>query len=167
MVLSTHAVVGAGVALMMPQHPVLGFLAGFMSHFVLDSLPHWDYPLFSVMSDEEKPMDTDMNVFSKMFLLDLLKIFLDMMIGAVAIYLLFGNKHIPLVLFAGAAGGILPDVLQFAYFKFRKWPLTVLQRFHNWAHTENKLNHRHILGPTLQLIFVIVFLVCLNYFVLK
>ena len=154
MVLATHSIVGASVAMMMPNHPVLGFCAGFASHFVLDAIPHWDYKLHSVKEDKEKPMNTDMNVFSKMFLLDISKIFLDIMIGMALLYVFFGNKNLSVALFAGAVGGMLPDVLQFVYWKIRKWPFTHLQKIHDWAHTKKKLKHRPILGFIFQLTLI-------------
>ena len=48
MILSTHAVVGAALASLMPSHPIAAFVAGVASHFVIDSTPHWDYPLKSI-----------------------------------------------------------------------------------------------------------------------
>jgi hypothetical protein len=48
MILSTHAVVGAALAGLMPFHPVAAFVTGFASHFVIDAIPHWDYPLRSI-----------------------------------------------------------------------------------------------------------------------
>ena len=47
MVLTTHAVAGATLATLVPNHPLWGFVIGFGSHFVLDSIPHWDYSLKS------------------------------------------------------------------------------------------------------------------------
>src|SRR5215472_8085081 len=47
MILSTHAVVGAAIASFLPSHPMAAFAPGFASHFVLDAIPHWDYPIRS------------------------------------------------------------------------------------------------------------------------
>jgi len=40
------------------------------------------------------------------------------------------NPHLFWIPMAGAAGAVLPDALQFAYFKWRHQPLIALQRFH-------------------------------------
>ena len=48
MILSTHAVVGGALAGLFPSHPVAAFAVGFASHFVIDAIPHWDYPLRSI-----------------------------------------------------------------------------------------------------------------------
>ena len=51
MTLTTHAIFGAGLASLMPEHPVAAFIAGFASHFVLDAIPHWDYAILSESVD--------------------------------------------------------------------------------------------------------------------
>lgn len=48
MILSTHAVVGGAIGSLFPSHPILVALLGFTSHFVIDAIPHWDYPLKSI-----------------------------------------------------------------------------------------------------------------------
>jgi hypothetical protein len=47
MILCTHAVVGAALASFLPSHPAAAFVLGFASHFTLDAIPHWDYPIRS------------------------------------------------------------------------------------------------------------------------
>ena len=53
MILSTHAIVGAAIASFLPSHPTTAFVLGFGSHFVLDAIPHWDYPIKSASVDPE------------------------------------------------------------------------------------------------------------------
>jgi hypothetical protein len=50
MILSTHAVVGGAIASLFPSHPVLVAVAAFASHFAIDAIPHWDYPLRAIRS---------------------------------------------------------------------------------------------------------------------
>ena len=38
MTLTTHAVVGAAVATLLPSHPLLGISAAFLSHFFVDAI---------------------------------------------------------------------------------------------------------------------------------
>src|SRR6516164_6101449 len=45
LILATHAIVGAATASQIPNHPVIALLAGIASHFAIDAIPHWDYPL--------------------------------------------------------------------------------------------------------------------------
>jgi hypothetical protein len=39
LILNTHAVVGAAIATLMPDHPGLAFLSGMASHFLIDAIP--------------------------------------------------------------------------------------------------------------------------------
>ncbi|MDH2348696.1 hypothetical protein [Bradyrhizobium sp. SSUT77] len=50
MILSTHAIVGGAIASLIPDQPALAFVAGIVSHFVIDAIPHSDYlriPIYS------------------------------------------------------------------------------------------------------------------------
>lgn len=152
MVLATHAMIGAAVANIFPAHPVLGFFAGFTSHFLADAIPHWHYPLTTTKGDKNDLMNADM-VINKHFPFDLLKISIDALLGIGCAFFFFGVSY-PYLFSAtllGAAGGMLPDALQFAYWKWRHEPLTSLQRFHLWVHAKRRLDDRPILGPALQI----------------
>jgi hypothetical protein len=151
MVLATHAMIGAAVANMFPAHPVLGFFAAFISHFVADAIPHWHYALATTKGADGDPMKRDM-LINRHFPLDLLKISADALLGITCAILLLGVTD-PVIFSAtlfGAAGGILPDGLQFLYWKWRHQPLTGLQRFHLWVHAKNSLDDKPIFGPALQ-----------------
>jgi len=41
MFICNHVIAGAAIGLILKDHPLLAFSAGFTSHLVLDSLPHW------------------------------------------------------------------------------------------------------------------------------
>jgi hypothetical protein len=47
MILTTHAVVGAVLASFVPSYSATAFALGFASHFILDAIPHVDYPIKS------------------------------------------------------------------------------------------------------------------------
>jgi hypothetical protein len=48
MILSTHANFGGTIASLFPSEPLFAVVAGFASHFAIDAIPHWDYPLRSI-----------------------------------------------------------------------------------------------------------------------
>lgn len=133
MTLTSHAVAGAAAAELFPAHPVLAFAAAFLSHFVLDSIPHRDYKLESYVKDYAHPDDIfklDM-IIGPAFWRDLLKIALDCALGFfLAIALFHSSTGVIYFALLGAAGGVLPDALQFAFFKFKHQPLTALERIH-------------------------------------
>lgn len=155
MVLATHLVAGAALGQVVGQ-PVLALIAGFLSHFLLDAVPHWDYRLASLQSNPSDRLDTTMTL-NRDFVSDLAKIFLDLLLGLLAVLFaanLLANWHLSGALIWGSAGALLPDFLQFAYFRLG-WPaLKVLQRFHVWIHTDWRLNDRAILGPFWQILLV-------------
>jgi hypothetical protein len=165
MTLSAHAVVGAAIASAIPlttqssNLKVLGLaiVAGMISHFLLDSVPHWDYDLASF---EEKPGDRmgDNIIVGKAFLFDLFKIGFDIALGLVCAWLLFVwfGGRLPLVILAGAAGGMLPDFLQFVYMKTRIFPFTWLQRVHNFYHDQYpEYDKTPVRGSLLQVFFAV------------
>ncbi len=166
MVLSTHAIIGSAMATLMPTFPLTGFVLACVSHFATDAIPHWDYKLRSKNDDESNFLNDDMQASGRDFMIDLAKIGLDLALGFALSILIWGWWFgLPLtIILLGAVGGVLPDFLQFAYFKIRREPLTSLQRFHHWIHAKLRLKGRFVLGPILQALIVIIFIV-LNYYV--
>ncbi|MEI6553227.1 MAG: hypothetical protein WCO09_01540 [bacterium] len=155
MILTTHAVTGATLATLMPNNPILGFIVGFGSHFVLDSIPHWDYSLKSSKIDKQRPLKSDI-VVNKDFFKDLIKIGLDAVLGLTLSLLLLGvlRHQSILIILCGAIGGMTPDFLQFVYFKWRHEPLISLQKFHGWMHAKSDLDDRPILGILSQMVVI-------------
>ena len=49
MILAAHAIVGAAISSQIPNHPITALAAGIASHFAIDAIPHWDYPLRSML----------------------------------------------------------------------------------------------------------------------
>ncbi len=156
MTLTTHAVVGAAIATSMPNHPVIGFTLAFASHFVLDAIPHWDYKLSSQKTDNVNRLNDDM-IIDRNFFIDLLKIGIDMSCGILLVLFLFTlyNPHLFWIPMIGAAGAVLPDALQFAYFKWRHQPLIALQRFHLGIHAKRNFDKKPMIGIPFQIAVII------------
>ncbi len=155
MTLATHMVTGATAAAVFSSHPVEAFFIGWASHYVFDAIPHWDYSLASFSSDSEKPLDTKVT-FNRFLFLDIGKVLLDVLIGALVVYFLSVgvNTFTLTILFFGAIGGVVPDFLQFLY-GFIKIPiLRSFQQFHNFTHSKKKLDHRPLIGITSQVLII-------------
>jgi hypothetical protein len=148
MILSTHAVVGAAIASLMPSHPIAAFAAGFASHFVIDSIPHWDYPLKSISTGLSARNDGRINPAR---VRDLVVIGFDALVGLVLAIGIFGTEASLVAVLAGAIGGMLPDPLQFVYTLYPREPLATFQRFHGWMHSKRKLGR--LLGVSSQVAF--------------
>ena len=166
MTLTTHAVVGAAAASLFPTNPALAFSAGFVSHLVIDSLPHWDYRVLSKKQDFNR-LNDDMNVYDKRFVYDLLRIGGDALLGTIlAIYIFsFWLFDLPVwFVVLGAWAGILPDPLQFVYWKTRSKLLLPLQRFHVWIQKGKSIEVSPIVGLFLQCILVFLVVSALKFF---
>jgi hypothetical protein len=149
-ILSTHAVVGAAIATLMPDHPALAFVSGIASHFAIDAIPHWDYPLRSISI---KPSTGPALTLNWALFQDLGLITLDACVGlAVALYL-YASPAAAMTVLLGALGAMLPDPLQLAHKLYPREPLRTLQRFHVWIHSKQKLEWP--IGVTSQLSFVL------------
>src|SRR5437660_9654997 len=115
MILSTHAIVGAAIASFVPSHPTAAFILGFASHFVLDAIPHWDYP---IRSAAVHPKIGGPITFDRALLRDAVVIGSDGLLGILGALLM------------------LPDPLHTIHAHFPYEPLRTLQRFHRWIHTD-------------------------------
>jgi len=141
MTLTAHAIVGAGISSAFGLMPGGAFGAGFLSHFLLDRLPHWDYNLKSATIDEANPLNNNLPICREA-IGDFAKIGFDFFLGLALALLFFssnGQSYWPSILL-GALGGMLPDGLQFLYFKFRREPLTLFFRFHAFMHAKTEIN---------------------------
>ena len=169
MILTSHAIIGVVAASAFPSHPVLAFSVAVVSHYIMDAIPHWEYDLLSSKKDRNNPLNNDITI-GKDFLRDLKKISADIFISVLASFIIFyfiGLGESILILIAGIAGGIAPDILQFAYFRFRSEPFKSLYIFHYWIHSRTeKLEEHFVVGICLQIftISLIVFLV--KYFMI-
>jgi len=148
MTLTTHAIVGATLAAAAPNYPILGFVVGFGSHYVLDAIPHWDYPISGI---EEKKNNRSIKYY-----LDFLKIGLDGTMGLIFSFIILGVffHSSPLAIFMGAIGGMTPDALQFVYWKWPHQPLISLQKLHQVAHAKLSLNDKPFIGILSGIIFL-------------
>ncbi len=151
MTLTTHAIVGTAVVSLIPQHPVLGLCAAFVSHFAADAIPHWDYPIASSSVNPHFGMPMK---YDKSFWVDVARIGSDGTLGVILSVLFFAPVVGSIMAILGAIAGMLPDPLQFVYAHFKHEPLVSLQRFHTWIHTNNHLENRIVFGVFSQILFV-------------
>jgi hypothetical protein len=168
MTLGTHAVVGSLVGAVAAHNPVFAGVMGFMSHFLLDAIPHWDYKLQSASQDKENPLNSTVHV-NKAFLFDLIKIGFDVVVGALIVFALFYQAPTYIIIGAsiGAAAGMAPDFLQFVYFRYPKEPMISLQKFHViMMHAKSHLNDRPWIGVPFQIALVILAVVIVKTIIL-
>jgi hypothetical protein len=154
MTLTTHALAGAAVATLFPARPLLGFFAGFASHFALDSIPHWDYKIRSVLN--RKDLNNISVARGPQFWKDAGKVIIDCALGFSLGLFLFGTTpEAAVAVLTGATGALFPDGLQFLYFKFKNKSLLGLQRFHESIQKDSRFQERPVIGIALQFLLIV------------
>ncbi len=157
MTLSTHAVAGAAIGGLLAYNPALVVITAFASHFVLDAIPHWDYEV--KVSNESNDLLNAKIQLDKKFFKDSIKILIDVLIGVLVIGALFYSHtpYVRLMALVGAGFAVLPDFLQFVYYRTHSRILRPLQDFHvNFMHAKKSLSNRPFLGPFIQIIIVLI-----------
>ena len=153
MTLTTHAIAGAAVATIFPEHPVAGFFAGFASHFLLDAIPHWNFIPSSIQNRDD--IDKVSMPFTTQFFKEMVFVAFDFVLGFAVAFALFGRApHALVAALAGAVGGTLPDALHFAYYKIKIEPLRSIEIFHDRIQSDDSLQRRPALGVLVQLLII-------------
>lgn len=147
MILSTHAIVGGAIASLIPLHPAAAAVAGFASHFAIDAIPHWDYPLRSISLG--RGANNRRLSFSSATLTDFAIIGFDACAGLGLALWMFATKASIWTIAIGAVSAMLPDALQFLHTLYPRGLLHALQRFHWWAHSKRVLTGMFGVGSQL------------------
>lgn len=122
MLLSVHATVGAIIGENV-NTPLLAFVLAFISHFILDIIPHGDEALIKAYRNDFK------NKGMKYLII------FDIISTAILIPLLFISQKISLSppVIWGICGGILPDIMV-AIHEVSHKQFTRTHKVHFWAH---------------------------------
>jgi hypothetical protein len=116
--------VGGALASLFPSYPIVAVAAGFASHFAIDAIPHWDYPLQYI---SVAPGHRDQLKFGRPLLQDVALIGLDACAGLALAVGLFATPATVVVIVLGALAAMLPDPLQFVHSLGPHEPLATLQ----------------------------------------
>ncbi len=157
MTLATHMVAGAAVAKVFSSHPVEAFAIGWISHYILDSVVHWDYPLSITGGEEHVPINVR-QASKKLIAYDITKVSIDVCLGVILVTILARNfdPNNLVVLIAGAIGATIPDFLQFLFGIFKLKILEILQKFHDFMHAKHTLKHKPFFGISTQIGIILV-----------
>ncbi len=129
MILVTHSIVGGALSVVQKSVPA-AFFVGLLSHYLMDMIPHYDYEAGVDGSGDPKKL--------KPFLI---KIAFDGLLGVLVPLMLFypDNWFEFFKLFAGIAGGVLPDFLQGVRLAMPNKILGVHQKVHDFFHSNIRL----------------------------
>ena len=130
MYLTTHAASGLFLASVIPN-PAAAFGAGFISHFVLDMIPHEQKDDLIL----EYPGDTNSEIkaIKRRTLISIADILLTLAIIWYA-WTISINTGVFVLIFAGITGALLPDVILMGVFKFDnrflRWYFDINNKLH-------------------------------------
>lgn len=113
MLLAPHILVGAAVASKF-TNPFLGLLFAFLSHFLLDRIPHWEYSIDPIKQVKARGIFYSTPILKR--------VALDISCGFAILILAVNLSNNAIPLWAWAMGGflgILPDGLSFLLFAKR------------------------------------------------
>lgn len=159
MILVTHGIVGGAIGVAAGSVPA-AIITGFISHFILDAIPHWDYQVDAV---EKGETFRDNEIHASKIKKAILKVGSDGLLGILVPILLahvFNHSYIFVLL--GAASAILPDFLQFIYMKTKTKTLYHFMVFHHAIHSHVRLDKKPLLGISLQAVIWILAVVAMG-----
>ena len=139
MLLAPHILAGAAIAAQF-SNPFVGMLFAFLSHFVLDSIPHWEYSIEPLKNIKIKGIRYVMPILYRI----VIDIFIGFSVVVVAMSLSDKNVSLDIFLFGGFFG-ILPDGLSFLLFlgrgnKFTRTFLLAFYAVHRKIHYDKEHN---------------------------
>lgn len=130
MLVTCHLLTGAAISSTLVS-PALSLPAAFLSHFILDALPHLEATTFTSKKEGQDYYPTKKEI---------LYIGLDVLVGLFALLFLYLKFTNPLILF-GAFFAILPDLIDNIpwWYWIRKIPgFRQFHKFHNKIHFDLK-----------------------------
>jgi len=143
MILASHILVGAAVATSF-VNPISGVFFAFLSHFVLDRIPHWEYSVDPLKQIKTRGVRYCLPI--------LRRVFLDFALGyallTLAIALATQRIAWDTALFGGFSG-ILPDGMTFLLFLWRgkKGVISTVLKLHYILHVNMHFSKEKGLPP--------------------
>ena len=126
MLVATHLMIGGSLGLLIaPGHPFLVFIVAFVTHFLIDVIPHGDADLYDKYLQGQKVLQARLYVA------------LDVVASALLLAFLLTRPFDPGVremVIWGLAGGILPDILVGVYEQFQLKTFARFHAFHLFFH---------------------------------
>jgi len=143
MVITPHMLAGAAIGAHSPN-VWAAFCFGLISHYLLDSLPHWEY-LDSIKINKFK---------------HIAKIFIDFIIGIFIVLIV--SWPLKIVVISGIVGSLLPDIIQFLYNNFKMKFLSPFSVFHNKVHYHKRTPF--LKGLIYQVIILVISVISLYFY---
>lgn len=157
MILASHIIAASAItSSLVLKPPTIAnaaaiFFISFVSHYLLDFIPHWEYEL-SFFNGENK----------KFFLKDLIKIFIDLSLGAIIGFLIIGLSvsfegifKLSLIIFFSC----LPDILEAGSIFWKKFSFVQLKKMHYFFHSKIEFKDKPVKGIIIQIITLLILII--------
>lgn len=162
MLFTPHAITGAAISVV-SGNPAIGFIFSYLSHHILDSLPHFDQGSFYIDKDKGPIWAGAKYEEKKKFKVkrDWIILFIDMALACILSLYILANLKLALWPFyiLGAAAGLLPDIMDVSPFwkdKFRNTRFgKKYHALHEFFHWPLSIKYWHI-GLATQITIIIV-----------
>jgi len=145
--LSTHIAIGSAVGYLF-RNPAAGFVAGVLSHHIIDQVPHSDGGSLNV---NVKDFASDKRILAI--------VGFDLILMIIIAYFIYQLRGFHPAIIAGAIGGALPDLIDNMPFwtpKLRKiYPFSAYHRFHEKFHFTIEEKRFFWLGILSQILLII------------
>ena len=140
MLFTTHTLTGLIIGREI-ESPSLAFILAFLSHFVLDIIPHNDGPDDKVECDPNHK--TSINQY--------LVVFIDFLFAAGFIYYYSSQHNFTSSIYWGIFGAILPDIIEnFPFVQAKLRSLPFFKQFHQFHHWLQRKKTSILFGISLQ-----------------
>ena len=144
MVLAPHMLVGAAIGSQVSNY-WLAFLFGLISHYLVDTLPHWDYLQKFEISNPNH----------------IKKVIIDLLIGSFLVLFLTWSNTDKMIIFIAVFASILPDAINGIYINYKNKWLRHHFLLHNKIHFFKNLSFLQGLPFTLIVIFLAIYVLLL------
>lgn len=144
MLLVAHILAGAAIGYKVHNYWLV-FILSFISHFIMDAIPHREYDVESLK-----------NGLNRKSFGDFLQVLTDLIIGTgLVLWLTWDSSFITYVMI-GMLAAVVPDLLTFFYWQTKTPYLKALTDFHRYTiHPKNNKNTPLIWGISSQIIVAV------------
>ena len=162
MLFTTHTIVGAAIGVA-TKNPALGFAAGYATHHIMDSIPHFDQGSYRAVKSGPNYLNTKLDNVPKFSYIkrDWIMLLTDFALGGTLFLTLLALLPTDLWVYiiTGALGCLMPDIIDSSPFWSRKLRakyklIANYHKFHIFFHWTVKKNEV-FLGATTQISLII------------
>lgn len=107
-----HVAVGAVIATKIPN-PLIAIPIAFLSHFILDKVPHWNPHIITETKKFGRPTLKSTNII-------IVDCTLALVLGSAIAYQALPNINMAISIMLCSFASILPDLIEFPYFYFKR-----------------------------------------------